>query len=62
MQAPMTKEDARKLVDSLPERSTWDDLMHEIFVRQAIEAGLADSRAGKTRDVAEVRQKFGLSA
>jgi hypothetical protein len=62
MQAPMTKEDARKLVDSLPERSTWDDLMHEIFVRQAIEAGLADSRAGKTRDVAEVRQKVGLAA
>lgn len=58
----MTKEDAKKLVDALPERSTWDDLMHEIFVRQAIDAGLADSRAGRTRDVADVRQKFGLPA
>ena len=62
MASVMTKDDARKLVDGLPERSTWDDLMHEIFVRQAIEAGLADSRAGKTRDVAQVRQKFGLPA
>jgi len=62
MPAVMTKEDARKLIEGLPERSTWDDLMHEIFVRQAIETGLADSRAGRTRDVAEVRQKFGLPA
>lgn len=56
----MKKEDARKLVDGLPERSTWDDLMHEIFVRQTIEAGLADSKAGRTRAVAEVRRKYGL--
>ncbi len=34
--------------------------MHEIYVRQAIEAGLADSEAGKATDVAEVRAKFGL--
>ena len=62
MPVVMIKEDAKKLVEGLPERSTWDDLMHEIFVRQAIEAGLADSRAGKTHDVEEVRQKFGLPA
>jgi len=62
MATTMTKDDARKLVEGLPESSTWDDLMHEVFVRQAIEAGLADSRAGKTRDVADVRRKFGFPA
>jgi len=62
MATTMSKDDARKLIEGLPERSTWDDLMHEVFVRQAIEAGLADSRAGKTRDVADVRRKFGLPA
>ena len=35
--------------------------MYEIYVRQAIEAGLADSDAGRTLDVKEVRVKFGLS-
>jgi hypothetical protein len=35
------KDQAHNLVDKLPENSTWDDLMHEIYVRQAIEAGLA---------------------
>ena len=55
------KNQARELVDKLPENSTWDDLMHEIYVRQAIEAGLADSQAGRTVDVDQVRREFGLS-
>jgi predicted transcriptional regulator len=55
------KDQARELVDKLPENSTWDDLIHEIYVRQAIEAGLADSQTGRTADVEEVRAEFGLS-
>ena len=54
------KDEARRLLDKLPEDITWDQLMHEIYVRQSIEAGLADSKAGRTVDVAEVRKKFGL--
>jgi len=56
------KEDARQLLDNLPENATWEDLMYEIYVRQAIEAGIEDSDAGRTMDVAEVRAKFGLPA
>ena len=54
------KDEARRLIDRLPEDITWDDLMREIYVRQAVEAGLDDSKAGKTVEVAEVRAKFGL--
>lgn len=54
------KEEARKLIDNLPENSTWDDLMYQIYVRQTIEAGLADSKAGNVISVQEVRKKFGL--
>jgi hypothetical protein len=61
MESVGIKEEARRLVDKLPEESTWDDLMYEIYVRQAVEAGLEDSRAGRTTDVTEVRKKFGLS-
>ncbi len=60
MTTPNIKEEARRLVDRLPENSTWEDLMHEIYVRQAIEAGLADSTAGRTTDVEQVRSSFGL--
>lgn len=54
------KEEARRLVDRLPDDATWEDLMHEIYVRKAIEAGLADSQAGRTTPVEEVRRRFGL--
>ena len=54
------KEQARQLVEELPEGATWDDLMYKIYVRQAIEAGLSGSDAGRTQDVKAVRARFGL--
>lgn len=54
------KEEAERLIQDLPDDATWDDLMQKIYVRQAIEAGLKDSEAGRTMDVKEVRKKFGL--
>jgi len=47
-------------LENLPDDLTWDDLMHEIYVRQSIEAGLADSESGKVAAVSEVRKRFGL--
>ncbi len=54
------REEAKRLIDTLPKNSTWDDLMHEIYVRQSIEAGLSDSREGKLTSVEDVRKRFGL--
>jgi len=54
------KQEAQRLVEHLPEDATWDDLMDQIYGRQAIDAGLADSAAGRTLDVQEVRAQFGL--
>ncbi len=42
--------DALRLVQQLPAGATWDDLAHEIYVRQAIEQGLADADAGRMVD------------
>lgn len=56
------KDEARQLVDRLAPDATWDDLMYQIYVRQAVESGLADSEAGRTLDVREVRARFGLPA
>ena len=55
------KEEARRLVENLPEDVTRDDLMYRIYVRQAIEAGLADSNADRVVEVEDVRKSFGLS-
>lgn len=54
------KTEAQKLIDRLPDNFTWDDLMYEIYVRQVVEAGLADSQAGRLISVQEVTAKFGL--
>ena len=54
------KQEAARLVEALSEDASWDDLMYQIYVRQAIEAGLSDSDAGRTLNVEEVRSKFGL--
>ena len=56
------KEQARMIINRLASDATWDDLMHQIYVRLAIESGLADSEAGRTVPVNEVRAGLGLSA
>jgi len=55
------KEEAHRIIDLMPANATWDDLMHEIYLRGAIERGVADSKAGRTKDVKEIRGKYGLS-
>ncbi|MCX5851146.1 MAG: hypothetical protein NT072_03690 [Deltaproteobacteria bacterium] len=56
----MEKDETHKIIDRMPPNATWDDLMREIYVRETVECGLADSKAGRTSDVKEVRAKFGL--
>jgi hypothetical protein len=57
----MEKEEAHKLIDQMPSNATWDDLIYKIYVRETLERGLADSGAGKTKDVRAVRAKYDLS-
>ena len=52
------KQEAYRLVEKLSDDATWDDLMYETYVRQAIEAGLEDSKADRSVDVHEVRARF----
>ena len=60
MSSIVSKEIAHRLIDQLPDNATWDDLMHEIYVREVIDKGLEDSRQGRTKDVKEMRKKYGL--
>jgi hypothetical protein len=62
MSTENVKNEAFRLLEKLPDDVTWDELAHEIYVRQSIEAGLADSKAGKTVDVKTVRERFGLQS
>ena len=55
------KQEAQRLVEQLPESATWDDLMYEIYVRQAIERGIADADAGRVIPHDEVLARFARS-
>ena len=54
------KEEAKKLIDNLPSLSSWEQLMYEIYVREAIENGLVDSIEGRKASVEDVRAEFDL--
>jgi predicted transcriptional regulator len=54
------KDEARRIVESLPENATWEELMYRLYVREAIEAGIADADAGRVVAAAEVRAEYGL--
>jgi predicted transcriptional regulator len=54
------KEQARKIVDALPDDATWEDLIYRLYVREAIEAGIRDADAGRVVEVSEVRAEYGL--
>ena len=54
------KSRAIRLIRDLPKGSSWDDLMYLIYVRQKIEAGLADLRAGRAHSHEAIRRELGV--
>lgn len=60
MSSSRIKEEARRLIEHLPEDATWEDLQYEIYDRQVTEAGLKDSQEGRTVPLDEARRRFGL--
>lgn len=55
------KEEAHKLIESLPDDSTWEDLTRLMLERQLIEEGIADIEAGGVWTSDEIREKLGMS-
>lgn len=52
------KEQARQVVETLPEEATWDDLMYELYVRQKIATGLEAAERGRVVSHEEVKRQF----
>jgi hypothetical protein len=49
-------EDAHKWVELLTENALLDDLMREIYVREAIEMELEESKTGTSKTANEIRR------
>lgn len=59
--APTLKQKAHELIDQLPENATWHDVAYRAAVCADIEAGLADSAAGRVTPVEDILKELGLA-
>lgn len=41
------KETALEVIKKMPKKSTWDEVLYEIYVRRQLEAGLKDEAEGR---------------
>ena len=54
------REAALQVVQQIDDDATWDDLQYRLYVRQKIEAGLADVEAGRVSTTIEVMRSLGV--
>ena len=52
------KEEAKNLIDKLPDSATLDDLMYELYVNQKIQNGLDAIENGEFQTHEDVKKRF----
>jgi predicted transcriptional regulator len=52
------KEEALKLIDGLPEETSWDDIIYQMYVRKKIEKGIEAADQGRVVAHDEVKKRF----
>lgn len=52
------KDEVRKLLDQLPDDSSFEDIQYHIYVREKIQRGLEDAEAGRTLTQEEVEKRM----
>lgn len=52
------KQALHHLADDLPDNATWKDVAYEAYIRQEMEAGLAEVRRGDFAEEQAVRDTF----
>ena len=53
----IAKEEAKKLIDKLPEHATWDDIMYELYVKKKIAVALKAAEEGQVISHEEVKKR-----
>ena len=54
----IAREEARKLLDQIPENATWDDIMYQFYVRKKIEVALREAEDGHVVSHKEIKKRF----
>lgn len=59
MQTVLTaKQAAQELLEHIPEKASWDDIMYKMYVRQKIDQGLKDLEEGRVVSHDEARHQL----
>ncbi len=61
METANVKQEARQILDRLPDTVSWKQLAYEFYVREQIEAGLNASAAGRKKSMEEVFAQYGIT-
>lgn len=43
----MIKEEAKKLIDRLPDQATWDDILYEFYVKKKLAVAMKAAEEGR---------------
>ena len=52
------KDEIRRMIESLPDDATWEDVQYSIYVRERIERGRGEAAEGKILDEDEVERRM----
>ena len=54
----IAKEEARKLLDEIPDDASWDDIMYHFYVRKKVERAFEAADAGRVVPHEEIEKKY----
>lgn len=54
----LVKDEAKKLIEKLPDTATWDDIMYELYVKKKIAAGLKAADEGRVVSHEDVKKRL----
>jgi len=58
MAKPMPREEVRRLLDSLPDDATYEDIQYHIYVQQKIDRGLEAAERGDFISDEEIERRI----
>ena len=54
----MVKDEAKEIIDNLPEQATWDDIMYQFYVKTKIAASIKAAEEGNVISHEDVKKRF----
>jgi len=54
----VAKEQAKKLIDKLPEKATWDDIMYQLYVKKKLAVAAKAAEEGRVIPHKQVKKRL----